>query len=500
MRLLRVQVPEFRALKDVDITFEKDFVPAVFPIGSQNGGGKSTLLQFIFILLHCPFNSNREHLLKNVLHGLKSDEHPKKLAQIHIFDTEIHNIEFFIAKDEIQDKSILKNFRNNSSESMIDKYRFSSVDRVAKLHEDISIKRKILDILSKILTNLKELKDFGYRSEYLYLSAEIHNELESLIKNKLLLNEYIFQSILDTEEWGAKDFSFIENQVKKEIIQLDIELTQICKEEIQLSEPSEYVANYLEEQDFNFICAYSSSKESEFEDSVLLCKHQSQHNETEQFFKRVSEKIFLSSPLMQVFIFTPRESQKLLFKGANRQGGYYSLIKSIEIKLPGLFTYDLLSVDLLIDSFKKARDQDFKTAVKSGKYGQSYQELINDLNHILVNKKINVSPELSEITFKLLSDSGNEIDLYPENLSHGELKRLSLYMWIKSRLIEDSIVLMDEVEIAFHPDWQYQIVSDLAHWAPSNQYILATHSYELCQAVTPAHVKELEPKLLKAES
>jgi predicted ATP-binding protein involved in virulence len=75
-----------------------------------------------------------------------------------------------------------------------------------------------------------------------------------------------------------------------------------------------------------------------------------------------------------------------------------------------------------------------------------------------------------------------------------------LYLIPPSYLIEDSIVLMDEVEIAFHPDWQYQIVSDLAHWAPSNQYILATHSYELCQAVTPAHVKELEPKLLKAES
>jgi predicted ATP-binding protein involved in virulence len=59
---------------------------------------------------------------------------------------------------------------------------------------------------------------------------------------------------------------------------------------------------------------------------------------------------------------------------------------------------------------------------------------------------------------------------------------------------------MDEIEIALHPDWQYQIVSDLQQWAPSNQYILATHSYELCQALTPSHVKELPPKLLKQES
>ena len=59
---------------------------------------------------------------------------------------------------------------------------------------------------------------------------------------------------------------------------------------------------------------------------------------------------------------------------------------------------------------------------------------------------------------------------------------------------------MDELEIAFHPDWQYQIISDIYQWSPSNQYIIATHSYELCQALTPAHVKEIEPKLLRQEA
>ncbi len=59
---------------------------------------------------------------------------------------------------------------------------------------------------------------------------------------------------------------------------------------------------------------------------------------------------------------------------------------------------------------------------------------------------------------------------------------------------------MDEIEIAFHPDWQYQIVRDLEQWSSTNQYILATHSYDLCQAVTPAHVKELEPKLIKPKN
>jgi predicted ATPase len=83
----------------------------------------------------------------------------------------------------------------------------------------------------------------------------------------------------------------------------------------------------------------------------------------------------------------------------------------------------------------------------------------------------------------------NNIEL--EDLSHGELKRSSICAWIASKKLEFAIILMDEIETALHPDWQYQIVNDLVDWGPMNQYILATHSYELCQAVTPAHVKEL---------
>lgn len=52
-------------------------------------------------------------------------------------------------------------------------------------------------------------------------------------------------------------------------------------------------------------------------------------------------------------------------------------------------------------------------------------------------------------------------------MSHGELKRLSLYMWLKFNKIENSIVLMDEVEIGLHPDWQYEIVNDLQHGHPA---------------------------------
>ena len=216
--------------------------------------------------------------------------------------------------------------------------------------------------------------------------------------------------------------------------------------------------------------------------------------EVNNFLNDLSNKIFLTAHISQIFLFLLPDDRKSLFKKQeNSQPIYYQQIKEANYKLTGFFTYDFLAIDILIDSFKEARDKDFKQAIEQrGNYGNNYVKLLDELNNLLSNKKINVEPDLSGINFKI---DGDETELYPEDLSHGELKRLCIYMWLKYNNIKDAIVLMDELEISFHPDWQYQIVRDLEEWGATNQYILATHSYEICQAVTPAHVKELDPKL-----
>lgn len=371
MHLLRVQVPDFRGLKDIDITFEKEFVPRIFPLGSQNGGGKSTLLQLIFVLLHCSVDEEKKPFLQNLLQGFKIHEWEDKklLARIEIWDGE----------KEVTLKFYCKN-----------------LDNLDSLNEDIKAEN-VIDI-------------FDYSS-----TREFNNTQHQNIQLRCYLNK-----IYDKEQ--AKSFLY-----------------------------------------------------------------------------KLSGKIFLAAPSTQIFLFLPQDSRKLLFKKSSPGDNYYSILESARDKLPGLFTYDFLSVELLIDSFKAARDRDFREAIKTGSYGNNYQTLINELNTLLGNKMINLDEDFSGINFKL--DNHDEtIELYPEDLSHGELKRLSIYVWLKLRNIEDAIVLMDEIEIAFHPDWQYQIISDLKEWGPSNQYILATQSYELCQALTPAHVKEIEPKLIQQES
>jgi len=402
MHLLRIQVPDFRVLKDVDITFEKEFTPRIFPLGSQNGGGKSTLLQLIFVLLHCSGVPERLIFLRNMLKGFKPREGDDKkvLAIMDIWDGEKEvRMEFF-----------------SSSKSLI--------------------------LLKK--TKVRSLKPHD--------SVEMKSESE------------------------------IEGQQKKN------EGLSIVSENNQKYPQLVFITEY-------------SADEDESKNKFLYCKIKGLDiPEEESFLNRLSEKIFLAAPFTQVYLFLPQNVRKRLFIEKLPTGeDYYSELKKAKSVLPGFFTYDFFPVTLIIESLKAARDQDTADLIKTGAYGNRFKPLLDDLNSVLTGKSLNVETDLSKIIFEIHKDN-QIVELYPEDMSHGELKRLSLYMWTKYHKIDDAIVLMDEIEIALHPDWQYQIVRDLMQWTPNNQYILATHSFDLCEALTPAHVKELEPKLLKRAS
>jgi predicted ATPase len=389
MRLLRVQVPDFRVLKNIDISFEKDFFPQIFPIGSQNGGGKSTLLQLIFILLHCSGDSEKIEYVVNLLDRCQLedelDQKPLAIFEILTDNREEVKLEFFICSD-----AYVKNLLSN-------------------------------------LDGQKEDLD----------TVNVDDLLLAMFKNFLGINKLVY----------------------------------LCQ------------ANNQKNEKIFLLCKFSQAIQEEFQ----------------LFMKELSSKIFLAAPSTQVFIFLPKATNKSLFQ-INQptldSSNYYLAMADVKKKLINLFTYDFLPVELLINYFIMARDQDFAQAIETGEYGNNYQLRRQNLNSILSDKEINLDKDISGITFKFKGDINGE-ELYPEDLSHGELKRLSIYLWLKYRRIKDAIVLMDEIEIALHPDWQYKIIEDLQEWEPSNQYILATHSYELCQALTPAHVKEIEPKLFK---
>ncbi|MDJ0601799.1 MAG: AAA family ATPase, partial [Crocosphaera sp.] len=83
MKLLKVYVPNFRNLKNVELTFEPSLKPAVFPIGSENGGGKSTLLQLIFVLLTCTLDNDKNIYLSNFLSSAQDDSIIAKIEVIY---------------------------------------------------------------------------------------------------------------------------------------------------------------------------------------------------------------------------------------------------------------------------------------------------------------------------------------------------------------------------------------------------------------------------------
>jgi predicted ATP-binding protein involved in virulence len=486
MHLQRVQVPDFRVLKDVDITFEKDFNPRVFPLGSQNGGGKSTLLQLIFVLLHCPTNPDRLSALKDLIDGfyLRENEDKRVLAKIDIWDGEkLVKLEFFVCGDTYIDEIL--NFVRNKQDEREPNYFFQIFLELQ------DIQQKISEIPSEEITLKNIIEQIEIRNKEISSPSKFPDRL----KTRLLSLDIELDSI-EIDYLDSNYLIEIEKELKLQLSNKHLELR--IKERLLSNNIHEFIED-IKSVNIEYI-TICSSEDSNHKNKALLCSINNKNvNFDEQFLNKLSNKIFLAAPSTQVFLFLNKKAIESLFNESNDMNYYQSELAKMKSDLSGLFTYDFLATNILIKAFKNARDKDFKEALKTGEYGKNYQKLLQDLDFLLHDKQVNFMDDFSGLTFKLdrFKDS---IELYPEDLSHGELKRLSIYVWLKYQNIEDAIVLMDEVDLALHPDWQYQIVSDLVEWSPSNQYILATHSYELCNALTPSHVKVLEPKLTERRS
>jgi predicted ATP-dependent endonuclease of OLD family len=499
MHLQRVQVPDFRVLKDVDITFEKDFNPRIFPLGSQNGGGKSTLLQLIFVLLHCSASPDRHLAIQNLLWDfhLRDGEEERKLAIIDVWNGEILvQLEFFICEDSYVSKKLIPDDpteqhqeSNNLTFSLFDdiKNTKTKINKLSKDMDRVSIILKELHRYYNHRTNEEVIPKglFRLRDDIRSFGIEISDFLPEDPQLLLVIYKEVIVSVEEKHSVYVRQIDVLKDFLEVSARLLD-KLMQILK------------ANNVD-----FVLKFNT-KNSVNETKSLLCKTNSLDNkQARDVLKDISNKVFLAAPSTQVFLFLSQETRKLLFAekghGFVKHTNYLQQLKGANTSLSGLFTYDFLAVDLLIESFKTAIDKDCRQAIETGEYGNNYKALLNDLDALLNNKRVNLKPDFSALTFTT-NLPNDDIELYPEDLSHGELKRLSIYMWLKHRNIEDAIVLMDEVDLALHPDWQYKLVSDLLDWVPSNQYILATHSYELCNALTPTHVKVLEPKLTERRS
>jgi len=434
MKLLKIHVHEYRCLKDVFINFEQDLRPQIFPIGGENGSGKSTLLQLIFTLLHCSLVPDRREFLNNAIKHINSPHERRESLRHDIATIELSH----------QNKQTEFNFflaPLNDSEA-------------GKLMKELTDKReKYRAILQKALSLSTVLELEHIRN--------VKNPLEFLLP--LLKSEVDRQS----HEKAAEE----SGRLKKEIESL----------EKQVSQDSEASESLL-----------LSVAEFSDEDYGLFCQASCDHRSAKEVLACAGNHIFLAGQSTQPYIFLTDNAIQELF---SPEGNYENSLKDAGNSLPNFYNCNPFSVLKILEALRDARDKDFQQVDKTGTYGNAYNSLTKELRNLLGNEKyISVTPQLDAIIVRHKRDEKFSLDLGPGDLSHGELKRLSLYSWIKHRKIADSVVLIDEIENGLHPDWQYGIVRELASWG-DNQYLLGTHSFYLCEALTPRHVKELEPGL-----
>jgi len=503
MQITRVQIPLFKALDNVDIDFSSSLSPQIFPLGSQNGGGKSTLLQTIFTLLFCFRDEGKHQYIRNLLDGEAAEVNPSSSAffcKLEILHGELKLELQFSIKQSVE-------YPENGGDIV----NFSEFKSAREIREELEVATGLAflvqenhQILVRFINSRSTRTD---ETEIINLILDALSCLSGLSES-LISKEYkeSFQSI--SARFGQDDDYDIRELVSF-LDEFGSELQRKCVEirerRLKNKEKLELLQNWLAANKSQHICSLSDSLDTFAEASpslVLAFASSPTLLDPDSILDLIPKRIYLAAPPTHMFLSLAREDRENVFKLSSSGGGlakYYSALEDLKRELVNLFTYDFIATELLIKIFKEARDKDFKIAIESGEYGNNYKQIVNDIKRLLGNKSIRVSPDLTEISFESARE-GENMKLLPENLSHGELKRLSLYIWLKHEVSEDSIVLMDEVEIALHPDWQYRLIDDLSSWEPENQYILATHSYELCEALTPAHVKELEPKLRQKAS
>ena len=182
-------------------------------------------------------------------------------------------------------------------------------------------------------------------------------------------------------------------------------------------------------------------------------------NMSMEFLIKVSNNIYLTVPEAQPLHFLSKDDD----------------ISKLKELLPNFSTYNFPTEKDILQSFTNAKEEDFEDMRINGKYGTNYIDFKKTLKDFIEGKEIGENKDATKIVFKL---KGNE-ELLLEDLSHGEMRKLGIYIWLKNRVKKDSIILMDEVDIALHPLWQYELVDDLVKWSKGSQFLLATHSPQI---------------------
>jgi len=460
MRIEKIEIIKYKNFENIIIDFEKsDKFPDIFSVASKNGGGKSTLLQFIFILLHCFMDNSKKQYIKNLLNVFldineeldfvkfiisHNNEKYNLIFKIHPSKTDEYNFDIYL---DIKDtKQRIEEFEEN----------FSEYQRVIRMQQELKNIDRISPVIEREFRYLRKFIN-SKQEDYLYHNARIQNNIDSYkeLIELIMKNNSISETALE-----ELNLIYSELQDKLDILQKSLDIQNLV-----------YITHLNN-------------------DSVVLLETQM----PQELLIELSNKIFLTAPNSQIFLFLSNQEKHNIFNEFSNEEpmyyeSYYDSLKRAKNKLSGFFTYDFASTELILQSFKKASEEDLKAKRKTGKYGSKYDELTDELKGFLDGKEITENETGDRVIFKSKAD-GKELS--PEDLSHGELKKLGIYIWLKYIVENNSIVLMDEVDIALHPKWQYELINDLFKWSENTQFLLATHSPQILSSTYYKNIIKLD--------
>lgn len=463
MFLKKVKIEKYRNLDNMVIDFEKNDFPPVFSIASSNGGGKSTLLQFVFTMLHCFIDDKKKQYIQNLLATIDEVAQDTALATFVIEDKgSDYELAFSIAQAETAEANYnlfldLDETRNKLNE---ERKNGRKNQKLRALRDEAKNAQRVTPLLER---NFLELRHFIHSSynEQLYIGARHSKDIDlyrSLIEN--IFTEGDFESDSDSDNVQALEALLF-------AIENDVTLLQK-----QMSDAGRY---YITHQlnDKNVILL-----QTDMPKAALV---------------ELSNNVYLTAPNSQIFLFFSQQDKQRIFKtrtkNAHSDISYEDIVQEAKEQLAGFSTYDHSSTELVLKSFEQAFAQDRKIKLQTQHYGTHYDQLAAALNDFLEGKKIAVDEDFERVVFSLKS-SGRE--LQPEDLSHGELKKLGLYIWLKYIVNEGAIVLMDEIDIALHPKWQYLMTKELPLWSKDSQFLLATHSPQILSSTYYKNLIKLE--------
>ena len=460
MKLKKIEIFNYRKFENIEIDFENNSHSSVYSIASINGGGKSTILQFIFILLHCFIDKDRKVYIKNILESISESEKRQKIVK---FTIEKNNTEYYLEYFTEQSKSDLGNFDLYiDMEDIEEKIKKNSTEQKDNKRL-INLQKEIEDSLRVTSFINHEFRSINFRR---YIRDKHSDALYRRARESEEISDYknLFNAIFDRNKISdnTNDYKIVHEETKARLDDLEFDLVL---------------------QKIKYITHINENK------NVCLIKTDAPQN----ILNELTGKVFLTAPISQVFLFLSKEDKDAIFQEFSSENqhfnSYYDHVRNAKKNLSGFYTYDFASTELILQSFKRASEEDLKSKRKTGTYGSNYDQLTTELKDFLDGKEITENVEGNQVIFKL-KENGKELS--PEDLSHGELKKLGVYIWLKYIVDNESIILMDEVDIALHPKWQFQLVNDFARWSKNSQHLLATHSPQILSTTHYKNIIKLE--------